>query len=324
MRGILIDRFGGPDVLSWVELPTPEPGPGEVAIKVTMTGVNFADIMVRRGGYGRAATPPLTPGLDCVGEIVALGEGVTGFRTGQRVAAFPNAGSYAEVVVARTELTYAISDAVSDESASALTMLVTAYNLLTLAARLSQGESVLVHAGAGGVGAIVIQLARIFGAGQIVATVGSAQKLAFARQQGADIVINYRDQEIGSSVHAATNGRGVDVILDSVVGDIFEGGFDILAPFGRYIVYGMASGVPATVPTSALHQTSRSVIGYSTGSYRKFRPEALRPSVNAVLGHVAQGEVKVPIGGRFSIDRAAEAHIFVESRASMGKVLLTF
>ena len=322
MRAIIIDQFGAPSVMQLKDVDAPHPGPQQIAVKVAKTGVNFADIMVRRGGYGRGSQPPLTPGLDCVGTIAELGAEVTGFRVGQRVAAFPDGGSYAEIVLARPELTYALPDAVADDEASALTMLVTAYNILTMAGRMQHGETVLVHAGAGGVGSIAIQLAKRLGAGRVIATVGSAAKLAFAKAQGADVVINYRDQEIGASLHSATGGKGVDLVLDSVIGPVFEASFEALAPFGRYIVYGAASGEPASVATGALHHTSRSVIGYSTGSYRRFRPEALRPSVTAILGLVAQDEVSIPIGGRFMLADAIKAHEFVESRASMGKIVL--
>ena len=322
MRAIVIDRFGGPEVLKLVEIPDPTPGAGEVLIEVAVTGVNFADVMVRRGGYGRGDLPPLTPGIDCVGRIVALGEGVTGFRNGQRVAAFAKTGTYAERAVARVELVYALPDQITDESASALVMLVTAYNVLTLAGRMNPGETILVHAGAGGVGSLAIQLARHLGADKIVATVGSAAKLASARQFGADFVINYRDQELGASLQSALDGRGVDVVLDSVVGAIFEGGFNQLAPFGRYVVYGASSGEPATIPTNVLHQSNRAVIGYSTGTYRKLRPEALRPSVDAMFSHLVQGDVHVHVGGRFTLDQASEAHAFVEGRESIGKVLI--
>ncbi len=322
MRAIIVEQFGGPEVMQCREVEAPQPGAGQIAIKLALTGVNFADIMVRRGGYGRGSLLPLTPGLDCVGTIIALGKDVTSLKLGQRVAAFPDGGSYAEIVLARPELTYVLPDAVSNEDASGLTMLVTAYNLLTSVGRMLPGETVLIHAGAGGVGSIAIQLAKLLGAGKIIATVGSPAKLAHARHYGADVVINYRDQELRASLHSATDGKGVDLILDSVIGQEFDRGMESLAPFGRYLVYGAASGEPGTVRTNQLHQTSRAVIGYSTGSYRKFKPEALRAPINAVLAHVAQGEVSVPIGARFPLDKVAEAHALIESRTSIGKVLL--
>ena len=322
MRAIVLDQFGPASVMALREVDTPRPGPRQVAIKVSKTGVNFADIQLRRGGYSRGGKPPFTPGLDCVGTVIEAGAEVSELRVGQRVAAFPDGGSYADIVLAQPALTYPLPDAVSDDEASALTMLVTAFNIITMAGRMVRGETVLVHAGAGGVGAIAIQLAKRLGAGTVIATVGSASKLAFAKAQGADIVINYRDQEIGASLHSATGGKGVDLILDSVVGPVFEGSFEALAPFGRYVVYGAASGEPASALTSALHQTNRAIIGYSTGSYRRLRPEALRPSVTAILALVAQDEVAVPIGGRFALESVVQAHEFVESRASMGKIVI--
>jgi NADPH2:quinone reductase len=323
MHVVEATSYGDPSVLEWRERPEPVPGPGEVAIRVSQTGVNFADVQARRGTYHGGQPPPFVPGLDCAGTIIAVGAGVAGLRVGQRVAAFPPAGSYAEVVVVPQATTYALDPAVSDDDAASILMLVTAYNVLSLAGRLAPGESVLVHAGAGGVGSTAIQIARALGAGRIFATVGSEDKRAVAQRAGADVVIDYRSQDFARRILDETNGRGVDLILDSVAGDVFTAGLTALAPFGRIVAFGMASGTPGTVRTNELHPTNRAVIGYSSGSYRKLRPEALRPAADASLQLVADGKVHVVIGARFPLRDAAEAHRLVESRAGHGKVLLT-
>jgi NADPH2:quinone reductase len=262
------------------------------------------------------------PGLDCVGTILALGAGVTDFRVGQRVAAFPEDGGYTEIARAKTVLTYALPDAVSDEAASASTMLVTAYNTLTMAGRLQRGESVAISAAAGGVGTIAIQMAHALGAGTVVAIAGGSEKLAVAREVGADTTIDHTIADVPARVKAAVGDAGVDVVLDSVAGPIFAALFPVLAPFGRYVVYGMASGEPGRAASNELHMSNRAVLGYSTGGYRAARPAALRPGMQAALDLVASGKVKVLIGARYPLRDAAEAQRHVESRASTGKVLL--
>lgn len=323
MHAIVVEKLGDPSVLQWREMPEPAPKAGEVAIRVSQTGVNFADIMARRGGYHGGKEPPFVPGLDCAGTIVAVGEDVSGLHVGQRVASMPANGTYAEVVVAPAATTYSLDAAVSDDDAASLLMLVTAYNVLTFAGRFAAGESVLVHAAAGGVGSTAVQIARALGAGKIFATVGSEEKRAIARDAGADVVIDYRSEDFAKRIVDETSGRGVDVILDSVAGDVFTGDLAALAPFGRIVAYGMASGKPGTVRTNDLHPSNRAVIGYSSGSYRNLRPAALRPAAEAALRLVADGQVRVMVGARFALHDAAQAHELVESRNSHGKVILT-
>jgi len=322
VRAIQADAFGDSSVLQWRELPDPVPGPGEVGIRVAATGVNFADILSRRGGYSAGTGLPFNPGLDCLGTIVAVGPGVSGLTVGQRVAAYPDHGSYAEIAVARAVLTYPAEPGVPDEAAASLNVLVTAHNILRVAGRLARGESVLVHAAAGGVGSTAVQMARAFGAGTIFATVGDAAKFGVAKEAGADVVINYRTEDVAKRVLAETGGLGADVILDSVAGDVFTNGFPALAPFGRYVIFGQASGKAAAVQTTQLHRENRAVIGYTSGGYRKRRPEALLPAVQASFRMAAEGTVKVLVGARFPLRDAAKAHDLIESRKSVGKVLL--
>jgi NADPH:quinone reductase len=322
MHAIVVERTGDASVLTWTERPDPSPGPGELTLRVTMSGVNFADIMRRRGGY-RGGPPPFVPGLDCAGTVLAVGEGVTHFRPGQRVAAFPEDGGYTEIAVAKPVLTYALADGVPDEAGASLTMLVTAYNLLTMAARIQPGESVLIHAAAGGVGSIAVQMARALGAGTIVAVAGGLEKTALARELGADVTIDHTREDIAGATNAATGGKGVDIVLDAVGGETFAQTLPALAEFGRYCIYGQASGEPGELKTNALHAGNRALIGYSTGGYRAARPERLRPGVEGAFALVASGKVRIVAGARYPLRDAAEAHRFIESRASHGKVLLT-
>ncbi|HEY8450120.1 MAG TPA: quinone oxidoreductase [Bacillota bacterium] len=323
MQAIVITRYGGPEVLELQEVPQPTPGEGEVLIRTEAVGVNFADIMLRKGRYHAGGKPPVIPGLDLAGTIVAVGPGVRGLEVGQRVAAFAGAGSYAEYAVAPAVLTWPVPVGIDIETAAAFpTVGITAYNLLTLAGRLEPGETVLVHAAAGGVGTTAVQLARLLGAGTVIGTVGDDAKVPLARELGCNHVINYRREDFAARVLELTGGRGADLILDAVAGPVFAASLTCLAPFGRLVVYGMASGEPGRVESPQLHPPSRAVIGYSSGTYRRLRPEALRPAAEAVLAYLRQGLVRFVIGARFPLEQAAQAHELVESRQSTGKVLL--
>jgi NADPH:quinone reductase len=323
MKAVVVNRLGPPEVLEYQDVPEPQAAPGQVLIRVAATGVNFADIMARRGRYHGGAAPPFVPGLDVAGTITSVGTGVTGLAVGQRVAAFPAGGSYAEQVAADPVLVYALPDAVDFETAAAFpTVGVTAYNLLSLVGRLAGGETVLVHAAGGGVGTTAIQMARRLGAGRVIGTVGDDAKIGLVRDLGADEVINYQREDFAARVRDLTGGSGADVVLDSVAGPTFEASLTCLAPFGRLVVFGQASGEPGVARSADLYGMNRAVLGYSTGGYRRLRPAALRPAAEAVLRLLADGEVRFVVGGRYPLAEAAEAHRSVESRKSTGKILL--
>lgn len=321
VKAVVVPQFGGAEVLSYQEVPEPVPGEGQVLIRAGAVSVNFADIQTRRGGY--QATPPLIPGIDAAGTVAALGPGVAGLSLGQRVAAFCLGGSYAELVLAPAVLTWAVPAVLDLETAAAFpTLGITAYNLLTTAGRLAAGETVLVHAAAGGVGSTAVQMARLLGAGTVIGTVGDDAKRPLAESLGCRHVINYRSEELTARVKELTEGRGADLILDSVSGPIFQQSLACLAPFGRLVTYGRASGEAGQLQTDDLFMSVRSVIGYSTNTYRRLRPAALRPAAEAVLGMLTDGRLKLVIGARFPLAQAAAAHRLVEGRQSTGKVLL--
>ncbi len=318
MDAIVIEQFGDASVLQWKRRDVPQPNADQIAIKVNVTSVNYADTIWRNGRPG--AKLPFTPGLDCAGTVAAVGANVRDFRVGQRVAAFVDSGSYAEVALARPVLSYPIPDGVSDDDACGLVVLVTAWNLLKLASRIVPGETVLIHAAAGGVGSIALQLAREFGAKTIVGTVGDLSKAAYAKECGADVVLSAGDFVQGGK--DATGSRGFNIILDSVAGATFPMSMEVLAPFGRYVNYGNAGGAPGTVKTSELHANNRSVIGYSSGHYRNVRPEALRPSIEGTFRAIAEKKIKILVSKTFAMKDASDAHRFIESRKSFGKILL--
>lgn len=321
-QAIVVHEFGGPDVLKWEERPLPQPGPGQVRVRVTLTGVNYADLLARQGKYG-TSQPPFTPGLDAVGVVDALGDGVTDLRVGQRVACYPAGGGYATHVLASAALCFPLADSVQDEPAAALTMLATAYGILTSAADLHRGESVLIHAAGGGVGHLAVQYARALGAGRIIGVVGSDARATFIQGLGVDDVIHRHTEDFAGRVTEITGGQGVDVILDSIGGDTAEKGAGVLARFGRLVTYGHAGGRPGLIPTAPLHRECRAVIGYSNGTLRQHRPQVARQTTLEALEYLKNGSVRVNIGARIPLAEATRAHQTVESGTVDGKVLLT-
>lgn len=323
MQAMYVTSYGGPEVLELSEAPTPEPGPGQLRICVTATSVNFADIQGRRAPYHTSAPPPFIAGLEAAGTVDALGPGVTGFQLGQRVAASTDGGSYAEYALARTIGTFAIPDSMGWDVAAVFPSVgTTAYNLLTLAGRLQAGETVLIHAAAGGVGSTAVQLARVLGAGRIIGTVGSAEKADLIGRLGADAAINYREENVAERVMDLTDGAGADLILDAVGADTFEGSLASLALYGRLVVYGQSSGPPPPVAFGPLFSQNKSVLGYSTGGHRRTRPEVLRPAGEAVLKLLIAGRWKPVIDRKLPLHQAGDAQHLVESRATVGKVVL--
>ncbi|HEY3117954.1 MAG TPA: quinone oxidoreductase [Chloroflexota bacterium] len=321
MKAIFVTAHGSADVLQLREAPIPELGPGQIRIRLSATTVNFADIQGRRGRYPTAPDPPFIPGLEAAGVI---GPGVAGFDVGQRVFCHAVGGSYAEYVLARAIEAFALPDAVSFENAACIPSVgVTAFNLLTSAGRMQPGETVLIHAAAGGVGSTAVQLARVLGAGMIIGTVGSAEKAKVARDLGTDATINYREENVLERVRALTSGLGVDVVLDAVGADTFETSLACLAPFGRLVCYGQSSGPPPPVACGPLYAENKSIIGYSTGGNRRLRPDGLRAPALSVLKLLQQDRWKPVIGARFSLENAAEAHQLIEDRESIGKIILT-
>jgi NADPH2:quinone reductase len=322
MQAVVVSRFGGPEVLEVVQAAKPVPGPKQVLIKVEATSLNFADIKSRYGNKG-AKQPPFIPGLDVAGIIETIGSEVDELHIGQRVIAFPAGGSYAEYVTAEAILTFAVPDTIDMASAAASPIVsFTSYKLLADVARLAPGETVLIHAAAGGVGTTSVQLAKRLGAGQVIGTASSSAKAKIAMQAGADYVVNTSEEDFVKTVLARTDGMGADVILDSIGGKITEQGMQCLAPYGRLVQFGNASGEYANIHTKDLHASCLSVLGLSLGTTRAQRPYLLRGIADQVLRYLATGDLRMMIGRRFALEDAKIAHELVEGRGSTGKVLL--
>jgi NADPH2:quinone reductase len=323
MKAILVKEFGGPEMLTYTDVDDPQPAANQVLIQVHTAGVNFADVKARMGAYHIERALPFIPGLDVAGTIAAVGPEVKNLKPGQRAVAFPQGGAYCELAIANEALTFPIPDTISDESAAAFPIVAgTSYAMLARIAKLQTGESILLHSAAGGVGTTALQIARQLGARPMIATVGSDAKKSLLADLGADAVINYRSEDTVEKTLALTADKGVDVILNPLGGEVLEGDLGCLAPFGRLICFGHASGQPASVPTNELHGSCRSVLGFSFGTLRRTRPQEASGIMNAVIPMLAQGKIRMMIANQFPLADAAEAHRLLESRTSTGKILL--
>lgn len=322
MHAVVVSNYGGPEVLKYIQVEKPIVKPSHVLIKVEATSVNFADIKARYGNKDNN-TPPFIPGLDAAGTIVEVGEGVKDFQVGQRVIAFPQGGSYAEYVVAHTNLTFGIPEKIDFATAAGCpTVSFTSYKLLADVGRITCGDTVLIHAAAGGVGTTAIQLAKILGAGKVIGTVSNEAKVAAAFKAGADYVINTSREDFVKMVLEITQGSGADLILDSISGRVTEQSLLCLARYGKLVHFGNASGETANIQTKDLHASCRSILGFSLGTTRKYRPELLRDTAEKVFSYLENGSLKIAIGNKFPLEEARKAQQLMEDRKSTGKILL--
>ncbi|MES4906049.1 MULTISPECIES: zinc-binding dehydrogenase [unclassified Streptomyces] len=321
MRAVEFREYGAPEVLTVVEAEIPEPGPGQVTIDAAYAGVNFADVKARAEGY-RVQALPFRPGLEVSGRIRAVGEGVEDLRPGQEVAALVGGGAYAEVVVADTATVFPLPEGVDLRTAATLpTVLPTAHALIHEVGRLRSAESVLVHGAAGGIGTAAGQLARAAGAGAVYGVVSSATKAGHALKYGYDEV--FTADTFPEEVRRATDGRGVDLVLDPVGGESLRRGIDTLAVFGRLVSFGNASGAePWHVGQAELYAHGRSVGGFSILALAQTAPEALRALAERAFRKVTDGTVTLPVTAEFALSEAADAHRLMGGRTSTGKLLL--
>ncbi|MCF8024449.1 MAG: zinc-binding dehydrogenase [Desulfobacteraceae bacterium] len=323
MKAIVIQEFGGPEVLKIQEMDPPQPSEHQVLIRVSAASVNFADIMTRQGAYHGAMQPPLTPGLDAAGVVEQIGSHVHSIKEQDRVIAFPAAGSYADYVVADERLTFVIPDSLDFESAAASPVVAfTSYNLLQPVGGLKPGETLLIHGAAGGIGTTAIQMARLMGAKQIIGTVGSDEKKPPARQADADLVINYRRQRFSEIANEVTNGHGADLILDPVGGNTFQESMECLAIFGRIVNFNNSGGEGGTVNTRQLHASCRSVLGFSLGTTLRHRPEIIQETAAHVLPMLEKKHIQLFVWGAYPLESAWQAHEEIQSRKTVGKLVL--
>jgi len=320
MRAIQFAQTGGPEVLQVVDVPEPEPKPGQVRVRHEAIGVNFIDTYHRSGLY--PVKLPCTPGSEAAGVVDAVGEGVTRVKIGDRVAYSGGFGAYAEANVVSGDRVVRVPDGVDTRAAAAsLLKGMTVEALLRRTYPVNAGETILVHAAVGGVGQIMTQWAKAIGA-DVIATVGSTQKAARARQLGADHVILYREQDVAQEVRRITGGAGVPVAYDSVGKDTFEGTLKSLARRGLFVSFGNASGPPDPVPPGRLAQGGSLYLTRPTLFDYIVTTEELEASAAAVFEMIASGKVKIDIGQTFPLADARAAHEALQSRATIGASLL--
>ncbi|MGA2452939.1 MAG: NADPH:quinone oxidoreductase family protein [Solirubrobacteraceae bacterium] len=313
MRAIQMTEFGGPEVLRLAELPMPQPGPEETLIKVTRAGLNFADTHTRTNSYVQKATLPLVPGAE-----------VAGVRedTGERVVALVGSGGYAEYAIAPADRVFPIPDAVDDGTALALILQgTTAWHLYRTAARVADGESVVVHSAAGGVGTIAVQLARALGAGRVVATASNEDKRALALELGADVAIDPAPEGLTERLLEANAGNELDVVFDMSGGAVFDASYRSLAPFGRIVVCGIASSEPNEVRTGSLLRHSRAVVGFYLFHCLQ-RPGMFAAALDDLFARAARGELRAIVGHTYPLEQAAQAQTDLRARRTTGKLLL--
>jgi NADPH:quinone reductase len=313
MRAIRISRWGGPEVLELVEdAPRPEPGDGQVLVKVTRAGINFADTHARENTYLAPYELPLTPGAEVAGEV-----------DGRRVVAMPGTGGYAEYVAVPAAAAFPIPDGVSDAAALALLIQgLTAWHLYRTSSRLQEGETVVVHAAAGGVGSLAVQLGRSLGAGRVIATASTPEKRELALELGADAAVDVTREDLADALVEANGGERVDVVLEMAGGRVFDASLRALAPFGRLVTYGMASREPGEVSNGALMRRSHAVVGFWLMHCLR-KPEAMiAEPLRELMARVAAGDLRVVEGAVYPLSEARRAHEDLQARRTTGKLLL--
>jgi NADPH2:quinone reductase len=313
MRAIQQVEFGGPEVLELVELPVPEPADGQVLVRVTRAGLNFADTHQREDQYVARQSLPLTPGSE-----------VAGVRedTGERVVAMCGHGGYAEYAVAPADRVFPIPEGLDDGTALALLLQgLTAWHLYRTCARIAEGESVLVVSGAGGVGSLAVQLAKPTGAGRVIATASSEDKRALCLELGADAAIDGAPEGLRERLLEANGGREVDVVLEMAGGPVFDVALRAMADMGRLVVYGISSREQNEVRTGRLLKRSQSIVGFWLFHYLE-RPEHLAGPLAELFGLAARGEVRAVVGETYGLSEARRAQEDLVARRTRGKLLL--
>ncbi|MBW1602303.1 NAD(P)H-quinone oxidoreductase [Streptomyces sp. JJ66] len=323
MHAITIPEFGGPEALTWAEVPDPEPGEGEVLIDVAASAVNRADLLQRQGHYPPPEGASPYPGLECSGRIADVGPGVSGWAVGDEVCALLSGGGYAERVVVPAGQVLPLPDGVDVVTAAGLPeVTATVWSNVFMVCNLRPGETLLVHGGASGIGTMAVQLAKAVGA-KVAVTAGSADKLERCRELGADILINYREQDFVAELKSATDGAGADVILDIVGAKYLERNVKALAVNGRIVVIGLQGGVKGELHLGALLAKRGAIAATSL----RGRPVAEKSAiVAAVREHVwpliGSGRVRPVIDRTLPLRDAAEAHRVLEESGHVGKVVL--
>src|SRR5215210_7712344 len=316
MKAIRVDEFGEPEVLKPVEVERPSPGEGEVLIEVASAGVNYADTMRRRNQYVEPQWLPFTPGSEVAGTVAEVVGGVEGVNVGDRVVTLLGTGGYAGYAAAPAKNLIPIPDGMDFDDAAAIPLQgLTAYHVLETSGQLKEGESVVVHAAAGGVGYLAVQMAKLMGASPVIATASTQEKLDLAKDLGADVLVNYTEENWPEQVRESTEGNGADIILEMVGGDFPQKNLQCLN------VFGAASGERGSLVPAELMKKNHSVVGFYLPNIM-VRPELFVPSLEKILGWISSGDLKLTIGARYPLEQAHEAHEALEGRETTGKIVL--
>ena len=323
MKAVRFHQTGTPDVLVYEEVPDAIAGPGEILIRVDAVGLNYADTMRRRGeDYPEASPTPFTLGIEVAGTVAALGEGVTEPAVGTPVLATPGAGGYAQYIAVPAPMVIPLPDGFDAVNAAALVAHgMTAAIALRKSGRLVAGETVLIEGAAGGLGSFLVQLAKLYGAGKVIAAASTPEKRAIAEKLGADASVDYSQPDWAERVKELTGGRGVDLLMETAGGDNVNRALDALAPFGRMVYLGQSSGKSAQIDPWRLTSHNHSVIGIYIAEYAAW-PDLMTETMNELLGFPMTGKLTINVGKVMPLSQAAEAHRLLENGLTTGKVVL--
>jgi NADPH:quinone reductase len=317
MRVVMCEAYGPPESLVVRDVASPEPGPGEVKVRLRARGVSFADVLRIAGEYHIKTAPPFIPGGEAAGDVVALGEGVTGLAIGDRVLC---GGGYAEEAVQRADGVIKLPANVSFEAAAAFRSNYTTALYALQRGRLQAGETLLVHGAAGGVGLATVDVGKLMGA-RVIATARSPERLAVCAKLGADHVIDYSNG-FRDEVRKLTGDRGADVIFDPVGGDVFDESMRCVAPFGRILIVGFTSGRPGVAKTNHLLVKDAEVIGFTIGALNRLDPARAQRNLEVLVGWLGAGRITPYHSHALPLAKAAEALRLVTERQVIGKVVL--
>jgi NADPH:quinone reductase-like Zn-dependent oxidoreductase len=337
MKAAVVTRYGGPEVMEIQDVPLPRLSEGQILVRVRAIGLNFADIFGRLGVYPNTPRPPFVPGLEFSGDVVAVSPDVSKFRGGERVMGYSRFGSHAEYVALGAHYAAQVPEKMTYEEAAAfLATGMSAYHGIVRLGNLRKGEKLLIHAAGGGVGLATVQIAGHIGA-EIYATAGTEEKLALASRFGAHHLFNYREGDFAAEILKITDGYGIDVVMDSVGGDVFKKSWHILAQMGRYILYGVSSvtgkGAMNRLKAAAafslmrpifppsLIGANRGILGFNLGTLTG-RESYFSEAAREILRYFDEGFLKPVIGRVFPFQEIVEAHTFLQTRQSSGKVVV--
>lgn len=328
MRAVLCKEFGSHQALVVEDVaPPPDPGPGQVKVAIKAAGLNFADLLMIGGSYQEKPALPFSPGLEAAGEVIAVGPGVARVKPGDRVMALFDHGAFAEQALARESDVHKLPEDINDVTAAGFAIAYgTAHGALRWRADVKPGETVLIHGAGGGVGLAAVEVAKAMG-GIVIATAGDADKLAIAREHGADHLIDYKTETLRTRIKEIcaklNGGAGVDVVYDPVGGEVFDQSLRCTNWSGRLVIIGFASGTVPQIPANYLLVKNLSVLGLYWGSYRKHRPDLVADGFAELFAWHRDGRLRPHVSETLDLAQAAAALDLIKSRRSTGKVVLT-